>query len=81
MFIPYSPKPDWDGNERGRPALQEHERRSIFMKFRATADEIAQLKDDAESLGIRVSELVRDRALGRRHRSIDRMDLKKARKR
>jgi CubicO group peptidase (beta-lactamase class C family) len=64
-------KAQLDGNERGRPPLLEHERRSIFMKFRATADEIAQLQDDAESLGITVSELVRDRALGRRHRSIE----------
>ena len=75
---PYGPEP-------GRPPIPEHLRshlrKDVWRNVRMTADEDAQLQADAQALGITVSALVRDRALGKRHRSIDRMDMKKARKR
>jgi len=67
---PYGPGPS-----PGRPPLPKDEVRHI-RKFRFNDVEWRQIKDEAAALGITVSALVRDRALGRRHRSIDRMDTK-----
>jgi hypothetical protein len=69
------------GPESGRPPIPEHLRKDVYRNIRMTADEDAKLRADAEALNITVSELVRDRALGRRHRSIDRMGMEESRKR
>ena len=71
---PYGPEP-------GRPPIPPHLRKAVWRNMRVTAEEDAELQADAAALGITVSALVRDRALGRRHRSIDEMDMKESRKR
>lgn len=60
---PKPARPRWRG---GRPGVAPESRRSVVLQARVTPEEQAQVRAQAEALGVPAGELVRRAVLGRR---------------